>query len=100
MLQQPEPGDFVIASGRSRSVQDLVECAFGRVDLDWREYVQIDESLQRGKAELHDLVGDPAKARARLGWTPTVAFDELVQLLVEAELSRLRGTPALQPPSR
>ena len=55
--------------------------------LDWREYVQIDESLRRGKAELHDLVGDPAKARERLGWSPTVAFEELVSLLVDAELA-------------
>jgi GDPmannose 4,6-dehydratase len=71
-------------------VRELVECAFARVGLDWQEYVQIDESLQRGKAELHHLVGDPAKARERLGWEPTVAFEELVQMLVDAELARLR----------
>jgi GDPmannose 4,6-dehydratase len=91
MLQQPEPGDYVIASGTTHSVRDLVECAFSRVDLEWSEYVQIDESLQRGRAELHDLVGNPAKAVDRLGWSPTVAFDELVHMLVDAELARLRG---------
>ena len=64
--------------------------AFERVGLDWREYVHIDESLKRGKAELHDLVGDPSKARARLGWAPEVGFEELVALLVDAELDRLQ----------
>ena len=59
--------------------------------LDWREYVHIDESLVRGTAELHNLVGDPAKARRKLGWEPTVSFEGLVQLMVDAELERLRG---------
>jgi GDPmannose 4,6-dehydratase len=90
MLQQDEPGDFVVASGVTHSVRDLVEVAFGRVGLDWQEYVHIDESLQRGKAELHDLVGDATKARRLLGWEPTVDFAQLVGLLVDAELERLR----------
>jgi GDPmannose 4,6-dehydratase len=90
MLQQAEPGDYVIASGESHSVRDLVECSFEHVGLDWQEYVHIDESLRRGRAELHDLVGNPAKARERLGWAPTVSFEELVHLLVDAELARLR----------
>jgi GDPmannose 4,6-dehydratase len=90
MLQQDEPGDYVIASGRTHSVRDLVERAFAHVGLDWREFVHIDESLQRGKAELHDLVGDASKARDLLGWEPTVDFDGLVTLLVDAELERLR----------
>ena len=96
MLQQDEPGDYVIASGESHSVEELVTCAFEHVGLDWRDYVQIDESLRRGKAELHDLVGDPSKARERLGWTPTVSFRELVSLLVDAELARLGHDPAFQ----
>ena len=91
MLQQDEPDDYVIASGASHSVRDLVECAFGRVGLDWQDHVRIDESLVRGKAELYDLVGDPSRAQDRLGWSPTVDFDELVHLLVDADLDRLRA---------
>ena len=89
MVQQDEADDYVIATGVLHSVHELVELAFGHVGLDWRECVQIDESLRRGRAELHDLVGDAAKARARLGWEPSVGFEELVRLLVDAELERL-----------
>jgi GDPmannose 4,6-dehydratase len=89
ILQQDEPDDYVIATGESHSVEELVACAFGRAGLDWREYVHIEESLKRGKAELHHLVGDPARARERLGWVPTAGFEELVHLLVDAELARL-----------
>jgi GDPmannose 4,6-dehydratase len=91
MLRQEEPEDFVIASGVAHSVQELVELAFGHVGLDWRKYVHIDESLRRGAAELHDLVGDSSKARARLGWTATMDFEGLVRLLVDADLEQLRG---------
>ncbi len=91
MLRRDEPDDYLIATGVPHSVEELVELAFGRVDLDWREYVQIDESLRRGAAELHDLVGDASKARERLGWAPTVDFEGLVGLLVDADLERLRG---------
>ena len=91
MLQQDEPEDYVIATGELHTVQELVQCAFDRVALDWRDYVQIDESLKRGKAELHDLVGDPSKARERLGWRPTLDFEGLVRLLVDADLDRLRA---------
>jgi GDPmannose 4,6-dehydratase len=99
MLRQDEPDDYVIASGESHTVEELVTHAFEHVGLDWREYVHIDESLRRGKAELHDLVGDPSKARERLGWRPTLGFRELVELLVNAELGRLRGStaPAVDP---
>jgi GDPmannose 4,6-dehydratase len=89
MLQQDEPDDYVIASGELHSVEELVQFAFDHVGLDWREHVHIDESLKRGKAELHDLVGDPTKARERLGWTPEVPFPELMRMLVDAELERL-----------
>jgi GDPmannose 4,6-dehydratase len=95
MLQQDEPDDYVVASGVTHSVRDIVQCAFDYVGLDWQEYVQIDESLRRGRAELHDLVGDASKARERLGWAPRVAFDELVRLLVDADLARLRPAPEL-----
>ena len=94
MLRQEEPDDYVIASGESHTVEELVTHAFEHVVLDWREYVHLDESLRRGKAELHDLVGNPAKARERLGWRPTVGFKELVELLVDAELARLEGAGA------
>jgi len=89
ILQQEEPDDYVIASGEAHSVRELVECAFQRVGLDWREHVQIDESLLRGRAELHNLVGNPARARDRLGWRPEVSFVELVHMLVDAEVARL-----------
>ncbi len=89
MLQGDEPDDYVIATGETHSVENLVRCAFDHAGLDWRAYVHIDESLKRGKAELHGLVGDPTKARERLGWTPEVSFEQLVALLVDAELERL-----------
>jgi len=91
MLQQEEPGDYVVASGESHSVRDLVQCAFAHVGIDWREHVRVDPALQRGAAELHRLVGSPAKARARLGWEPEVDFTSLVHLLVDADLARLRA---------
>jgi GDPmannose 4,6-dehydratase len=94
MVQQDEGDDYVIATGVTRSVRDLVETAFEHVGLNSREYVHIDESLQRGTAELHNLVGDPSKAKRKLGWEPTVSFEGLVQLMVEAELERLRGEVA------
>jgi GDPmannose 4,6-dehydratase len=94
MLQHDEPGDYVIATGVSRSVEDLVACAFDVVALDWREHVRSDPSLFRGSAELHDLVGDASKARRVLGWEPVVSFEELVGLMVEADLARLQATIA------
>lgn len=97
MLQQEEPGDYVIASGESHSVRELAACAFARVDLDWEEHVRVDDSLLRGKAELHDLVGDASKAREELGWSPTTDFEGLVHLLVDADVERLRAT--LEPAS-
>ena len=89
MLQQDEPGDYVIASGVLHSVRELAEAAFAHVGLDWAEHVRVDPALLRGTAELHDLVGDAAKARERLGWAPDVDFAGLVQLLVDADLARL-----------
>ena len=92
ILRQEEPDDYVIATGVTHSVRDLVECAFGHVGLDWREHVEVEESLRRGTAELHNLVGDATKARERLGWEPSVDFRGLVHLLVDADLQRLRAT--------
>ena len=89
MLQHQEPGDYVVATGVSHSVEELVACAFGCVGLDWREHVRSDPSLLRGTAELHDLVGDASKARSVLGWEPAVGFEELVAMLVSADVERL-----------
>jgi len=91
MLQQDEGADYVIATGEAHTVEELVACAFDRLDLAWREHVRTDETLVRGKAELHNLVGAPGRARTQLGWEQTVSFAELVHLLVDAELERLRG---------
>jgi GDPmannose 4,6-dehydratase len=91
MLQQDEPRDYVIASGVPHSVRELVVIAFERAGLDWEDFVQVDESLKRGTAELHDLVGDASQAREQLGWAPSVDFEQLVQLLTDHELERLRA---------
>jgi GDPmannose 4,6-dehydratase len=84
MVRQDEPGDYVIASGELHTVRELVEVAFAHAGLDWREHVRVDDSLKRGAAELHHLVGDTAKARERLGWRPRVGFEELVRMLVDS----------------
>ena len=89
MLQQDEPDDYVIATGVTHSVEDLVECAFAHVGLDWREHVSVDESLRRGSAQLHNLVGDASKARERLDWEPTVDLAALVRMLVDADVAAL-----------
>ena len=91
MLQQDEPGDYVIASGESHSVEELVALAFAYVGLDWRDHVRVDPALVRGKAELHDLVGDATQARRALDWAPEVDFEHLVEVLVDADLMRLRA---------
>jgi GDPmannose 4,6-dehydratase len=88
MLQQDVPDDYVIATGETHSVEELVTVAFEHVGLDWRDHVRVDESLKRGKAELHDLVGDAARAQQQLGWERQVSFEELVRLLVDAELEQ------------
>jgi GDPmannose 4,6-dehydratase len=90
MLQQDEPDDYVVATGEAHSVRELVECAFEHVGLDWQQYVRVDPELQRGRAEVHRLVGDATKARARLGWQPEIDFTKLVHLLVDADIARLQ----------
>jgi GDPmannose 4,6-dehydratase len=93
-LQQDESADYIVATGISHSVRELVELAFSHVGLDWQDHVRIDPSLRRGAAELHDLVGDASRARRTLGWEPSVTFEELVGLLVDAELERLSADQA------
>ena len=89
MLQQDEASDYVIATGVVHSVRELVECAFGQAGLEWEKHVRVDDALQRGKAELHDLVGNASYARDGLNWAPTVDFEQLVRILVESELASL-----------
>jgi len=91
MLQQDEPGDYVVASGADHSVRDLVQCAFAHVGLDWQAHVRVDPALERGAAELHRLVGDPSRARVELGWQAEVDFTDLVHLLVDADVAALRA---------
>jgi GDPmannose 4,6-dehydratase len=93
MLQQPEPDDFVVATGENHTVRELVEIAFAHVGLDWRQFVSVDSSLLR-RAEVDTLIGDPAKAHAKLGWKPRVSFAELVRMMVDADLVRIRSAIA------
>jgi GDPmannose 4,6-dehydratase len=92
MLQQPEPDDYVVATGVAHSVRDLVETAFGCVGLRWQDHVVTEPRLLR-PAEVEHLIGDPAKARRTLGWEPEVDFQGLVRMMVEADLKRLRPAP-------
>jgi GDPmannose 4,6-dehydratase len=89
MLQQDAPDDYVVAMGQKHSVRELVQRAFDCVGLDWQQHVEVDPLLIR-PAEINTLRGDAAKARGRLGWQPQVAFPELVQMMVEADLQRVR----------
>jgi GDPmannose 4,6-dehydratase len=85
MLQQDQPGDYVVATGETHSVREFCEEAFGAVGLDWREFVKVDPKYFR-PAEVDLLLGDPSRARAVLGWEPRVTFKELAKLMVEADL--------------
>ena len=89
MLQQPKPQDYVIGTGQTHSVRDLVEAAFGHVGLDWQKHVVTDPKYMR-PAEVDVLQADPSKARRELGWNPRVKFKELVAMMVDADLERLR----------
>jgi GDPmannose 4,6-dehydratase len=88
MLQQPQPSDYVIASGEAHSVRDFAELAFAHAGLDWRELVRHDKALER-PAEVDLLIGDASKARAELGWQPRVSFTDLVRMMVDADLESL-----------
>jgi GDPmannose 4,6-dehydratase len=90
MLQQDVPDDFVVATGETHSVRELCEIAFARAGLDWQEHVVVDERFFR-PAEVDLLVGSPARAAEKLGWTPTVGFAELVEMMVDADIERLAG---------
>ena len=88
MLQQPTADDYVVATGATHSVREFCEAAFSRVGLDYRDHVATDSALVR-PAEVDLLVGDASKARRELGWEPTVAFEELVEMMVDADVDRL-----------
>jgi GDPmannose 4,6-dehydratase len=89
MLQQSDPSDFVIATGHSHSVREFCEIAFAHVGLDWRKYVRQDPRFIR-PAEVDHLVGDASRARRLLGWEPTVSFEQLIHMMVDADLERLQ----------
>ncbi len=90
MLQEDQPEDYVIATGKSHSVKQFLEAAFSAVDLKWQDYVVQDPRFMR-PAEVDHLIGDSAKARKQLGWEPDVDFEGLVQMMVEADLERWRA---------
>jgi GDPmannose 4,6-dehydratase len=88
MLQREKPGDYVIATGQTRTVRQLLEVAFNRVGLNWHDHVEIDSELLR-PAEVHHLKGDYSKAKQELGWAPEVSFEELVEMMVDSDLKLL-----------
>src|SRR3989449_7353281 len=88
MLQQSDADDYVIATGVSHSVRELIEIAFARVGLEWQKYVRVDQAFMR-PAEVEHLLGDATKAKVELGWTPSVNFKQLVEMMVDADLVRL-----------
>jgi GDPmannose 4,6-dehydratase len=94
MLQQPEPGDYVVATGETHSVREFAEIAFAHAGLDWQQHVKSDPEFMR-PAEVDQLVGDPARAKRELGWEPKHSFRDLVEMMVDADLERL--APAAAP---
>ncbi len=92
MLQQEEPEDYVVATGISHSVNDLIKVAFDHVGLDWEKYVASDPKLFR-PAEVDYLLGDPGKAKSKLGWHPKVTVEELIRMMVEADLQIYQKIP-------
>ena len=87
MLQADEPDDFVLATGETHSVREFLEAAFGHAGIDWERYVTIDERYFR-PSEVDLLIGDYSKAKEKLGWEPTVRFEELVRMMVDADKER------------
>src|SRR6266550_3817090 len=88
MLQQPKPKDYVVGTGKMHTVRDLCAAAFGHVGLDWKKHVQVDSRFVR-PAEVDTLLADASQARRELGWAPQVSFEQLVQMMVDADLERL-----------
>lgn len=88
MLQQPQPDDYVVATGEAHTVERLVEVAFSHVGLNWKDHVKIDPAFIR-PAEVDLLIGDSTKARQKLGWKPKVSFEKMIQMMVDADLERV-----------
>jgi GDPmannose 4,6-dehydratase len=88
MLQVPEPDDYVVATGEQHSVRDFCELAFARLDLDWQAHVEVDPRYFR-PAEIDSMLGDSSKVREALGWAPTVGFEDLVRIMVDADVQAL-----------
>ena len=88
MLQPPQPNDYVVGTGEKHTVRDLCAAAFSHVGLDWKKYVKVDPRFVR-PAEVDVLLADASRARQELGWTPKVDFEQLVQMMVDADLERL-----------
>jgi len=100
MLQQDEPDDYVLATGTAHSVRELLDVAFGHLGLDWQKYVELDPRYLR-PAEVDLLLGDPSKAKQKLGWQPKVGFEELIKMMVEADVElvkrRIHGVGSQRP---
>ena len=90
MLQQDTPGDYVVCTGETHSVKEFCEVAFSHLNLNWKDYVKVDEKLIR-PAEVDLLVGDASKADEILNWKPTVGFEDLVRMMVDADMALLEG---------
>ena len=90
MLQQDRPDDYVIATGKTHSVKDLIELAFSHLQLDWKDWVAVDEQLYR-PSEIHDLRGDHSKAGRELGWEPAMSFDQLIRTMVDEDFEKLKN---------
>ncbi|HEX4902935.1 MAG TPA: GDP-mannose 4,6-dehydratase, partial [Acidimicrobiales bacterium] len=90
MLQQDSPDDYVVSTGETHPVREFCELAFGHLDLDWEQYVKVDERFYR-PAEVDLLIGDCAKAQQKLGWKPKTSFPELVAMMVDADIALLKG---------
>jgi GDPmannose 4,6-dehydratase len=93
MLQQDKADDYVIATGVSHTVKDLVETAFAHAGLDWHKHVKTDPSLIR-PAEVDQLLGDASKAKKSLNWQPSVSFEQLIGMMVDSDLTRLSNRPS------
>jgi GDPmannose 4,6-dehydratase len=90
MLQQDTPDDYVIATGETRTVKELVQVAFEHAGLDWQKFVKLDPAFIR-PAEVDLLIGDPSKAKRKLGWTPKVSFEQMIRMMVDSDVARLSG---------